>query len=164
MSFSTIKSEAVRAVDYKLMKVSSAAFAEGGSIPSRYTCDGVDVNPPLQIEQIPGSAVCLALVVDDPDAPGGDWVHWLAWNIPLTPHIRENEMHGIEGVNDFRVRDYRGPCPPSGTHRYYFKVYALDKLMDLSSGSRKPQLEKAMSGHILGFGELTGTYERKKKK
>lgn len=161
MSKAAILPEAVRAVDYKLLQVSSPAFTDGGMIPSKYTCDGIDVSPPLQIGHIPENAVCLALIVDDPDAPGGEWVHWVAWNIPVTSLIRENELHGAEGTNDFKVRDYRGPCPPSGTHRYIFKVYALDALIDLPGRSRKFHLEKAMGGHILAYGELTGIYQRK---
>lgn len=151
-----------KAVDYKLLEISSAAFAESGFIPSRYTCEGENINPPLDIEHIPENALCLALIVDDPDAPAGTWVHWLAWNIPLTHHIRENEVHGKEGINDFQQHHYGGPCPPSGTHRYFFKVYALDALLDLPASTDKLQLEKAMSEHIIGFGELVGLYKRRK--
>ena len=147
-----------KAVDYALLVVASSAFNEGGLIPSQFTCDGENINPPIDIKDIPGEAKCLALIVDDPDAPRGDWVHWLVWNIPVTHHISENKVHGIQGQNDFKQQDYRGPCPPSGTHRYFFKVYALDALLELSDTAGKQQLEKAMSEHIIGFGELVGLY------
>jgi Raf kinase inhibitor-like YbhB/YbcL family protein len=120
------------------------------------------VNPPLEVEHIPEEAKTLVLIVDDPDAPNGTWVHWIVWNIPITHHIRENEIHGIEGWNDFERHHYGGPCPPSGTHRYFFKVYALDAPIDIPRNSVKQTLEKAMSEHIIGFGELVGLYHRKK--
>ena len=154
--------EATRAVDYKQLKVTSAAFEDGQMIPSKYTCDGNNINPPLDIKNIPEEAQCLALIVDDPDAPIGTWVHWIVWNIPVTHHIKENQVHGVEGFNDFQQFHYGGPCPPSGIHRYFFKVYALDALLDLPSDSKKLQLERAMSDHIIGFGELVGLYQRKK--
>ncbi|MGE5107429.1 MAG: YbhB/YbcL family Raf kinase inhibitor-like protein [Sphingobacteriales bacterium] len=150
-----------KAVDYKLINVSSTAFKAGGMIPSKYTCDGVNISPPIDIKDIPEEAKCLALIVDDPDAPISTWVHWVVWNIPVTHHLRENEVHGSEGINDFQQQHYGGPCPPSGKHRYFFKVYALDTLLDLPAGSKKLQLEKAMSEHIIGFGELVGLYKRK---
>lgn len=149
-----------KAVDYKQLDISSTAFKPGEMIPVRYTCDGLDISPPLDIKAIPEETKCLALIVDDPDTPVGTWVHWLAWNIPVTHHIKENEVHGIEGVNDFVQHHYGGPCPPSGTHRYFFKVYALDALLDLPHSTKKAQLEKAMSEHIIGFGELTGLYKK----
>ncbi len=150
-----------KAVDYKLLKISSTAFNDGGMIPVKYTCDGENINPPLDIKNIPEETSCLALIVDDPDAPISTWVHWIAWNIPVTHHIKENEVHGTEGINDFQQYHYGGPCPPSGTHRYFFKIYALDSLLDLQPDTKKLQLEKAMSEHIIGFGELTGLYHRK---
>lgn len=156
-----IHTEETKAVDYKQLKVSSIAFVADGFIPAKYTCDGQNINPPLQIEHIPEETKCLAMIVDDPDAPAGTWVHWLVWNIPVTHHIKEDEIHGIEGINDFKKHHYGGPCPPSGTHRYYFKIYALDSLLDLPANSTKIQLEKAMSEHIIGFGELIGLYSRK---
>ena len=149
-----------KAVDYALLNVSSTAFKEGEKIPSQFTCDGKNINPPIDIENIPVEAKCLTLIVDDPDAPRGDWVHWLVWNIPITHHIGENKIHGIQGQNDFKRQDYGGPCPPSGTHRYFFKVYALDALLDLPETAGKQELEKAMSEHIVGFGELVGLYSR----
>ena len=154
--------DATAAVDYKQLKVSSTAFLHEGMIPFKFTCDGKNFNPPLDIEHIPEETKSLVLIVDDPDAPVGTWVHWLVWNIPVTHHIKENEVHGKEGMNDFQQLHYGGPCPPSGTHRYFFKVYALNALLDLPSNTKKPQLEKAMSEHIIAFGELVGLYKSKK--
>lgn len=151
-----------RAVDYKQLHISSPVFNAGGMIPSKYTCDGFDISPPIDIKGTPEEATCLALIMEDPDAPVGTWAHWLVWNIPVTHHIRENEVHGVEGVNDFSQHHYGGPCPPSGTHRYFIKIYALDTLLDLPRSTKKVQLEKAMSEHIIGFGELMGLYQRKK--
>lgn len=163
MKHHKINTDAERAVDYKLLTVTSKAFENDGMIPARYTCDGMNINPPLDIENMPADAVCLAVIVEDPDAPGKTWVHWIAWNIPVTHHIKEDEVHGIEGLNDFGARHYGGPCPPSGIHRYFFKLYALDKILDMPSLSRKPELEKEMSGHIIAFGELIGLYKRERK-
>ena len=150
-----------KAVDYKLLEISSPAFNDGEMIPSKYSCEGVNVNPPLQIKDIPEDAKCLALIVDDPDALRGTWVHWLVWNIPVTHLIKERHVPGKEGLNDFQQHRYSGPCPPSGVHRYFFKVYALDALLDLPADARKHTLEKVMSDHIIGFGELIGLYKRK---
>lgn len=151
-----------KAIDYKQIKVSSTAFKSDEMIPVKYTCDGDNINPPLNIEHIPEETKCLVLIVDDPDAPVGTWVHWIVWNIPVTHHIKENEIHGVQGINDFQQHHYGGPCPPSGTHRYFYKVYALDALLNLSADTKKNQLEKAMSEHIIGFGELIGLYKRSK--
>jgi Raf kinase inhibitor-like YbhB/YbcL family protein len=147
------------AVYFKELKITSPAFKNNDRIPVNYTCDGINVNPPLEIEHIPAEAKCLALIVDDPDA-SVVFVHWLAWNIPVTHHIRENDIHGLQGVNDFHKNKYQGPCPPSETHHYFFKVYALDALLHLNANTRKRELEKAMSNHIIGFGQLIGTYKR----
>jgi Raf kinase inhibitor-like YbhB/YbcL family protein len=148
----------------KLMKklsLESPAFENNQLIPAKYTCDGDDVNPPLTIEGIPEGTKTLALIVDDPDCPTGTWDHWIVWNIPATTSkIAENTVPGSEGMNDFRRRSYGGPCPPSGTHRYFFKVYALDVKLDLSLTSRKRDVEKAMQGHVLAEGELVGLYRR----
>mgnify|MGYP003576707513 CR=1 FL=1 len=146
--------------EFKALHLTSAAFGDKGNIPHEYTCDGGDVNPPLEIAAIPIEAKSLALIIDDPDAPTGTWLHWLVWNIPIIQHIRENEIPGEQGINDFGRNDYGGPCPPSGTHRYIFKVYALDDLIDLPEGSTRNQVEDAMYGHILAYGELTGVYKR----
>lgn len=142
----------------------SPAFEQNGYIPHEYTCDGKDINPPLTIDAIPRSAKSLSLIVDDPDAPGRTWVHWVLWNIdPTTTMIRENEVPAgaIQGRNDFKKTNYGGPCPPSGTHRYFFKVYALDIMLSLPSTSTKADLERAMTGHILAEGHLVGVYRRK---
>ena len=152
-------------VHYKILKVSSAAFRDQQPIHSRYTCDGINISPPLLIENIAADAISLAIIVDDPDAPAGTWVHWIMWNIPVTHHIKEASVPGLEGKNDFKVRSYRGPCPPpGGVHHYFFKVYALDCLLHLPADTTKHQLEKAMGGHILAFGELIGLYSRTKQK
>lgn len=153
-----------KAIDYKVLKVNSPAFEEGGAIPSKYTCEGEDVNPALNIEHIPVEAMTLAVIVDDPDAPAGVWVHWVVWNIPITHQIKENTEQGIQGLNDFRKQRYNGPCPPKGTHRYLFKVYALNAILDLPAVANKSELERAMSSHIIAFGELTGRYERTAKR
>jgi Raf kinase inhibitor-like YbhB/YbcL family protein len=146
--------------DFKALTVHSSAFAPEGYIPSRYTCDGLDYNPPLEIAHIPEEAQSLAVIVDDPDAPKGTWVHWVIWNIPVTRFIKEKSVAGEQGLNDFHTHHYNGPCPPNGTHRYFFKIYALDTILQLSPKTTKADLEKAMSGHIIGFGELIGLYKR----
>jgi Raf kinase inhibitor-like YbhB/YbcL family protein len=143
------------------LTVTSPAFENNKFIPSKYTCDGDDVNPPLIIKGIPEATKSLVLIVDDPDAPMGTWDHWIVWNIPPTNKIEENSVPGTEGFNDFRRHSYGGPCPPSGTHRYFFKVYALDTKLNLDSNSRKKDIEKAMKGHILAQGELVGLYRRR---
>ena len=141
--------------------VTSPAFVDGEYIPSKYTCDGDDVNPPLNIRGIPEGTKSLVLIVDDPDAPIGTWVHWVVWNIPPKGEIGEDSVPGTEGLNDFRKHSYGGPCPPSGTHRYFFKVYALDTKLDLKRNSRKRDVERAMKGHILAQGQLVGLYSRR---
>jgi Raf kinase inhibitor-like YbhB/YbcL family protein len=142
------------------LTVRSPAFENNKLILSKYTCDGDNVNPPLIIEGAPEETKSLVLIVDDPDAPMGTWDHWIVWNIPPTSKIEENTVPGTEGINDSRKHSYGGPCPPWGTHRYFFKVYALDTKLDLSSNSRKKDVEKAMQSHILAKGELIGLYQR----
>lgn len=144
------------------LKISSPAFQHNGLIPSKYTCDGENINPALKIEGIPEGTQSLALVVDDPDAPMGTWDHWTVWNIPPSGQIKENGVPGTEGMNSARRHSYGGPCPPSGTHRYFFKVYALDTKLTLNPSSNKKDLEKAMQGHTLAKGEIMGKYSRKK--
>ncbi len=156
------KKKTARAVFYENLLVSSPAFTAGGSIPKTYTCEGANLNPPLDIGDCPIEAVSLAIIVDDPDAPVGTWSHWVIWNIPVTTHIRSDHPHGEEGKNDFMKNRYDGPCPHQGRHYYHFKVYALDCLLSLNGQTRQADLEKAMGGHILAFGELIGTYEREK--
>src|SRR5438876_1652947 len=146
------------------MKIASSAFREGESIPSEFTCDGSDTSPPLQIGDVPSGAKSLALIVDDPDAPSGLFTHWTVWNIPPeTSAIGEGSTpKGVQGTNDFGKSGYGGPCPPSGTHRYYFKVFVLDRELDLPFGAKRGQLDAAMKGHIVAQGELMGRYSRKK--
>ncbi len=146
------------------MKISSIAFAQNGHIPAKYTCDGADINPPLKIEHVPAGAKSLALIVDDPDAPAGTWVHWVVWNInPSIQEIQEDSVPrgASQGLTDFRRQAYGGPCPPSGTHRYFFKLYALDSLLTPGPRATKTALENTMKGHILAQAELVGLYARK---
>jgi hypothetical protein len=140
--------------------VTSPVFENNKRIPRRYTCDGEDINPPLHIKGVPKQAKSLVLIVDDPDAPMGTWEHWNVWNIPPTNKIEEDSVPGVEGRNDFGKHSYGGPCPPSGTHRYYFKVYALDTELSLPIHSSKKDIEKAFSGLVLAKGELVGLYSR----
>ncbi|MBI5150207.1 MAG: YbhB/YbcL family Raf kinase inhibitor-like protein [Candidatus Omnitrophica bacterium] len=142
------------------MKVTSPAFNHNQPIPRKYTCQGEDVNPPLAIAGIPAGTKSLALIMDDPDAPGGNWDHWLVYNITPTPEIKENSIPGAETRNDFGRVHYGGPCPPSGTHRYFFKLYALDTQMVFKGMPSKQALEQAMQGHILEKAELIGLYQK----
>jgi len=146
------------------LTVSSSVFENNSSIPEKYTCDGVDVNPPILIENIPSRTKSLALIVDDPDAPVGIWVHWVLWNIkPEIKEIKENAVPkgAQQGMNDFGKHNYGGPCPPSGTHRYFFKLYALDNILKLSPNARKADVEKAMKGHIIEQAQIVGLYKRR---
>src|SRR5438034_5499352 len=140
------------------MKITSSAFQEGASIPSKFTCDGSDTSPPLQIADVPSGAKSLALIVDDPDAPSGLFTHWTVWNIsPQTSTIGEGSTpKGVQGTNDFGKSGYGGPCPPSGAHRYYFKISALDRELDLPFGTKRGQLDAAMRGHVVALGEVLG--------
>jgi Raf kinase inhibitor-like YbhB/YbcL family protein len=148
-------------VNSSTLTVSSPSFKHNEQIPSKYTCDGINVNPALLIGSIPPKTKSLALIMDDPDAPNGTFDHWLLWNIPAKDKkVEENNAPGIQGKNGKGENGYAGPCPPSGTHHYHFKIYALDSKLDLEAGSDKQELEKAMKDHILGFGELIGTYKR----
>jgi Raf kinase inhibitor-like YbhB/YbcL family protein len=150
------------------MRLQSPVFAEGGRIPRSYTCDGKDVSPPLSWDGVPEDAKSLALICDDPDAPGKTWVHWVAFNIPpaarqLPEAIAPGKTipgGGTQGKNDFRKLGYGGPCPPGGTHRYHFKLYALDADLPLPAGATKAELEGAIAGHVLGQATLTGKYSR----
>jgi Raf kinase inhibitor-like YbhB/YbcL family protein len=146
------------------MKITSSAFQQGANIPSKFSCDGANTSPPLQISDVPSEAKSLLLIVDDPDAPSGLFTHWAVWNIsPQTTTIGEGSMpKGVQGTNDFGKSGYGGPCPPSGTHRYYFKIFALDRELDLPSSAKRSQLDAAMKGHVIAQGELMGRYARKK--
>jgi len=150
------------------IKITSPAFEEGGMIPEVYTCDGIDISPPLKWSSVPQGTKTLALICDDPDAPIGTWVHWVIYNIPgdicelpeNIPPEQEIKKGGIQGMNDSRKIGYGGPCPPGGTHRYFFKIYALDTEVDLQPGATKSQLLNAMEGHIIAKGQLMGRYSR----
>ena len=145
------------------MHILSSAFGNNQTIPDKYTCNGADINPPLSFVEVPILAKSLVLIVDDPDASRGDWVHWLIWNLsPDTKEIRENYVpaEGVLGMTDFGKRDYGGPCPPSGVHRYQFKLFALDVTLELPESTGKNDLEKFMQGHILEQTILVGLYKR----
>jgi Raf kinase inhibitor-like YbhB/YbcL family protein len=147
------------------MKITSSAFQEDGNIPSKFTCDGADTSPPLHIEGVSEGAKSLVLIVDDPDAPVGLFTHWIAWNIdPKSSEVAEGNppAKAVQGKNDFGKSGYGGPCPPGGTHRYFFRIYALDRELDLAAGSKRKQLENAMRGHVVGEGQLMGKYSRRK--
>jgi len=161
------ESEAVKEISLKVESV----FSNGGKIPSKYTCDGADVSPPLQINGISGEAKTIALIVDDPDAPAGVFTHWVIWNIPAekivsipenlpkSPEIDEPVI-ALQGKNNFGKIGYNGPCPPSGEHRYFFKVYVLDTELNLNPGITKDELLKAIEGHVIQYAELYGVYSR----
>jgi Raf kinase inhibitor-like YbhB/YbcL family protein len=150
------------------LEITSSAFSEGEMIPTGYTCDGPDISPELAWTGVPETTQSLALICDDPDAPMGTWVHWVLFNIPpgargLPGEISPDaalENGARHGTNDFGRLGYGGPCPPGGTHRYFFKLYALDTELDLASGITKAQLIEAMEGHILAEAQLMGTYNR----
>lgn len=156
-----------RGVSMKIT-VTSGAFKEGEMIPGKYTCDGEDMSPPLGWSGIPAEAKSIAMISDDPDAPMGTWVHWVIYNMPSdlkglpenVPQKEALENGAVQGINDSRQTGYGGPCPPSGVHRYYFKVYALDTKLSLKPRCAKRDLENAMKGHILAEGQLMGRYKR----
>jgi Raf kinase inhibitor-like YbhB/YbcL family protein len=142
------------------IKVFSSAFESNGTIPRKYTCNGENINPPLEFEGIPEEADSLVLILDDPDAPMKTFTHWIVWNIEPVAKLEEDSIPGVEGINDFRKIGYGGPCPPSGTHRYFFKVYALDKQLEIKAGASRKELESEMIGHIIAEGELMGKYSK----
>ena len=149
-------------------ELTSTAFAPGEPIPAKYSCDGEDISPPLQWSDPPQGTQSLALICDDPDAPIGTWVHWVLYNLPAqarslpeaVPPEAELPDGSRHGENGWGRLDYGGPCPPSGTHRYFFKLYALDTMLDLDAGASKKQVLQAMEGHILAETELMGVYSR----
>lgn len=142
------------------MKLTSPEFENNGYIPKKFTCQGEDVNPSLAIAEMPAATKTLALIVDDPDAPMGTWVHWVVFNIPATDRIEEKSVPGMQGITSNGATGYHGPCPPSGTHRYFFKIYAIDNELKLPENISKNELMAAMKGHILGEAQLIGLYKK----
>ena len=150
------------------MELTSSAFKEKDAIPSLYTCDGKNISPPLNWSGVLAGTKSFALIADDPDAPRGTWVHWVLWNLPATanelkealPAIPHLPSGALQGKNDSGESGYSGPCPPSGTHRYFFKLYAIDAMLSLKSDATKSQLEAAMKGHVLAQAMLMGVYSR----
>jgi Raf kinase inhibitor-like YbhB/YbcL family protein len=146
------------------MKISSPDFTEGGNIPEQFTCDGENVNPALRISGVPAGAKSLVLIVDDPDAPRGTWTHWMVWNIkPALTEIAGNSVPAgaAQGSDDFHKNGYGGPCPPGGaTHRYFFKLSALDTVLELPAGSNRKALDEAMRGHVIAGANTMGKYAR----
>ncbi len=154
---------AALAQDSANMKISSPSFRDGEMIPARFTADSLNVNPELHITGVPAGTRCLVLIVDDPDAPAGTWNHWLLWNIdPATDKIAENSVPSgaIAGRNDFGKTGYLGPSPPSGTHRYFFRLFALDTAPELPAGASRAELDKALRGRVLAEATLMGRYRR----
>jgi hypothetical protein len=151
------------------MELKSTSFAQGAAIPRRHTCDGEDMSPPLEWGAAPAGTASFALICDDPDAPAGTWDHWLIWNIPGSaaglpeglPADGQLADGARQGANGWRTVGYRGPCPPRGKpHRYFFRLYALDRLLDLPPGAGKPQLQQAVRGHVVDQAELMARYGR----
>ena len=146
------------------ISITSPSFQAGGDIPTKFTCNGTNVSPELQISSVPNEAKSVVLIVDDPDAPRGLFTHWIVWNIdPKTTRVAENSAPtaGVQGTNDFGKRNYGGPCPPFGTHRYFFKIFALDTKLELKPSARRAELDAAMRGHVLAQGELMARYSHK---
>jgi Raf kinase inhibitor-like YbhB/YbcL family protein len=161
---------AIRPGKTSTMQLTSTAFQEGAPIPAQYTCAGRNISPPLQWSGMPAGVKSLALIADDPDAPAGVWVHWVVYNLPPsaaglaedTPKSQDLANGAKQGLNDFKRPGYGGPCPPPGKpHRYFFKLYALDAMLDLKPGATKKGVEAAMSNHILAQTQLMGTFQRK---
>jgi Raf kinase inhibitor-like YbhB/YbcL family protein len=146
-----------------ILSISSPAFEHEGFIPQKFTCEGEGKNPPLRIAGIPEEAKSLAIIVEDPDAPGKVFDHWLVWNIPPTDTIPEDTAPGLEGRNSAGELGYIGPCPPTGTHRYFFKVYAVDTLLEAGKGADKIKLEYVLANHVIAYGELIGLYKKHKR-
>lgn len=151
------------------LALKTTAFAGGGGIPKKYTCDGADISPAMSWDDAPAGTQSFALIADDPDAPVGTWTHWIIWNIPAktsglpegVPKVEETSDGARQGRNDFKRIGYGGPCPPPGKpHRYFFKLYALDVKPDVKAGARRDEVERAMKGHVLSQAEFMGTYGR----
>lgn len=154
------------------MNITSPAFQEGSSIPTEYTCDARNISPPLAWTDLPAGTAALTLIADDPDAPGGTWVHWLLYDLPpgttgLAPDQPKTQYlpgGAMQGINGFRALGYGGPCPPPGKpHRYFFRLYALSKRLELKPGISRVELDRAMLGHILAEAQLMGTYSRQRR-
>jgi Raf kinase inhibitor-like YbhB/YbcL family protein len=144
-----------------LLVIKSSAFKNNEFIPSKYTCDGLNINPEISIDEIPENTKSLAVIVDDPDSPNGTFCHWLIWDISPKSSVKEDSTPGIQGRNSMGENKYSGPCPPGGKHHYHFKVYALDtKLSALPLSTNQKEFEKAMKGHVIAWGELIGLYKR----
>lgn len=156
--------------DVAQIEITSTAFEDGGTIPQQYTCDGPDISPPLRWDAVPEGTQSIALIADDPDAPSGTFVHWVLYNLPADvrelsedlPNEQTLANGATQGINDFGKIGYGGPCPPSGTHRYFFKLYAFDTKTDLPPGESKSDLLGAMEGHVLGQGQIMGRYTRQR--
>ena len=168
ISFSVNNLSYAEIKDAKKIEISSPAFENNSLIPKQYTCDGENFSPPLSWSNIPADTKSLALICDDPDAPAGTWVHWVIYNMPPASKglqegvlpLKDFSHNAKQGINDFKKFGYGGPCPPSGTHRYFFKLYALNTNLNLESGADKKQLLIAMKGHILSQTEIVGKYKR----
>jgi Raf kinase inhibitor-like YbhB/YbcL family protein len=152
---------------HKKMSLSSSAFKDGQPIPTQYTCDGKNISPPLAWSGLPVNTQSLLLILDDPDAPSGVWTHWIVYNLPadaseLAEDKAPSAPNAKQGINDFKKPGYGGPCPPGGkAHRYFFKIFALDTMLDLSAGATRKEVDAAMAKHVLAMGQLMGTYQRK---
>lgn len=147
-----------------MMKITSPMFIQGGMIPKIYTCEGKNIIPPLKIENPPANIKSFALIVHDPDAPSKDFIHWIIWNIdPSIQEIEEGKTpQGVVGINDMRIKGWKGPCPPSGTHHYHFHFYALDTMLNIPETSNKTDLRNKIKGHILEEASLVGLYKKEK--
>jgi Raf kinase inhibitor-like YbhB/YbcL family protein len=150
----------IHAQEGGVMKITSPEFKHNEYIPKKFTCQGQGINPALKIEDLPKESKSLAFIMDDPDAPAGTFIHWVLFDIKPTSEIKENSIPGKQGSNDSGRNNYCSPCPPFGTHRYFFKVYALDTMLNLAEGISKADLEKAIQGHILASAELIGLYKK----
>jgi Raf kinase inhibitor-like YbhB/YbcL family protein len=147
-------------VTNQILKIESPAFFADGLIPVKFTCQGENINPELAIRDIPAAAKTIVLIVDDPDSAGGTYTHWIMWNIPVKDKIDENSAPGIQGLNDRNENKYTGPCPPSGTHHYHFRVYALDTKLNLPAKTDRRKLLNAINEHIIASGEIVGLFKK----
>lgn len=163
MPISTTPAHNINSIIETNMKIDSMVFKNNEFIPSKFTCDGINTNPLLRFSDVPTEAKSLALIMDDPDAPAGTWVHWVLWNIdPKTEKIEEDSapVGAKQGMTSYNETKYGGPCPPNGTHHYYFKLYALDEKLELASSTTASDLENAMQGHVIAQTEMIGLYSR----